>query len=188
MTKKEFLKEEYNNLKNEIEENSKITSNLFIANVTITATLIGLGLSASTKGLILLTPFIVLIPSVLFIVSKLESTTRISSYLRIFIESEFDGGWHTHWFQLRDKKLLPTSRKYTASITLLYFSLFSITGIVSGMYWDLKSISFIIVISPIVCASLLSLFFLQRSFSKTLRRQYNKAWLKLKSDFQKTKP
>src|SRR4030042_3520296 len=94
--------EEYKHLYQEIGSNSQISQNVFVANVTVTAALIGYGLNNQT-GSIFLAPFAILIPSLFFIASQLDSTTRIAAYILVFLENSSPGSnWETRWLALRE--------------------------------------------------------------------------------------
>ncbi len=87
------LIEEYKSLRSEINQNSQIVSNIFLANITFVATFIGRGMKIETEGLYFLTPIVILIPSMFFISSKLGSTARIGSFMRIILEPQLEMLW-----------------------------------------------------------------------------------------------
>ena len=77
------MNKEYEQLYSEIARNSQISSNVFLGNISVTAIIIGFGLDKQ-NSLLFLIPFAMLIPSLFFIASQMESTSRIASYLKIF--------------------------------------------------------------------------------------------------------
>jgi hypothetical protein len=113
------LLEEYRTLRAEIASNSHLTATVFTWAITATGALIGVGV-AQAKWAVFLVPFAILLPSLWFITSQLESTVRIAEYIRTRIEPHVPGmGWETSLHALRANKLLP-ERKYVLSITDLY--------------------------------------------------------------------
>jgi hypothetical protein len=106
-------------LQAEIASNSTSVANVFTVSATATAALIGYGLQ-SENWLVFLSPFALLLPSPWFVSSQLESTTRIATYIRTFIEPEVEGlAWENRLATLRCRQLHPESR-YTVSITGIY--------------------------------------------------------------------
>ena len=77
--------DEHKHLYAEIGRNSHISQNVFVANVAVTSGLIGYGLNTES-GPIFLAPFAIIIPSLFFLSSQLESTTRIAAYIVVFLE------------------------------------------------------------------------------------------------------
>lgn len=121
---KEDLLKEYEILRGEISENSRLIAHVFAANTTVTSAIFGVGLAADKPyGPVFLTPLAILIPSLLFIASQLESTTIISQYLRIILEPQLQIQWQTNWYELRKRDLLPTKRKYIPAVSGLYGAL-----------------------------------------------------------------
>ena len=82
---REYQGEEYASLRSEIDRNSQLTTTLFLATITVKSALIGYGLSSSL-GPVFLSPFAVIMASIFFVTSQLESTTRIATYIAIFLE------------------------------------------------------------------------------------------------------
>ncbi|MGD9160383.1 MAG: hypothetical protein PVG39_18350 [Desulfobacteraceae bacterium] len=181
---KSACEEEYKTLRNEISENSKIVFSIFLANTTVTASLIGYALS-KTSGPIFLSPFAILIPSMFYIASQLESTTRISQYIRIFLEPELNMHWQTRWYELRIKKLLPHKRKYTFAITTLYGALAAVCLILAFFYWDkIKIWQFYICAFFIVLLMGTGVLSVKRAFSIKFRDEYAKKWFELKTQME----
>ncbi|MBI9065534.1 MAG: hypothetical protein JEZ14_26345 [Marinilabiliaceae bacterium] len=111
---------EYENLYAEIARNSQITAKVFLANVSVTAILIGYGLNTENPY-VFLSPFAIILPSLFFVASQLESTTRIASYIRVFLETEETGiRWERRWFKMIKENKLPSYRKYVLAISHLY--------------------------------------------------------------------
>lgn len=172
---------EYNHLYAEIGRNSQISQHVFVANVATTAVLIGYGLNAKL-GPIFLSPFAIIIPSLFFLSSQLESTTRIASYIKVFLESDLDSlNWETRWMALRQiQGLMPHQRKYTLSISGLY-GLLSISCILlSFIYWKYEMWIFAIVTLPITMLVYLGISSLVKAFSLPFCEKYEKIWEKLK--------
>jgi hypothetical protein len=108
---------EYELLRAEIMENSRLVATVFIANTGVTSTLIAFALSRNSGGgPIFLAPLAILIPSLLFIGSQLEQTTIISQYLRIILEPKLGVRWQTNWYDLRKEGFLEISRKYIPAV------------------------------------------------------------------------
>ena len=170
------MNEEYKQLYSEIGRNSQITANVFLANVSVTAALIGYGLT-SEMGVIFLSPFAIIIPSLFFVASQLESTTRIASYIKTFHESDSDkSNWESRWFSIRDQRLLPYKRKYTLSISGLY-GLLSLTCLALAFfywpysYWYYGATGLVILI--LVVFGILSVV---NAFSMETCKDYDEAW------------
>lgn len=171
--------EEYKQLYEEIGRNSQISQNVFVANVAVTAGLIGYGLDAES-GTIFLSPFAIIIPSLFFLASQLESTTRIGSYISVFIEDDSEKlKWENRWFSLRKNKLLPSRRKYTLSISGLYGLLSVVCILLAFQYWENDKWIFVAVISPIILLVSLGVSLLIRAFSLEHCEAYINAWKKL---------
>lgn len=177
---------EYNQLYAEIGRNSQITQYVFLANVTATAILIGYGLNTEL-GTIFLSPFAVIIPSLFFLASQLESTTRIASYIKVFLESDSKTlNWETKWMELRAKSLLPHRRKYTLSLSGIY-GLLSISCIVLAViYWEHDFWILVAVTAPIVALVYLGISSLIRAFSIEFCKTYEKKWEKLRQSYSHT--
>ncbi|MBN2001512.1 hypothetical protein JW935_28475 [candidate division KSB1 bacterium] len=176
--------EEYKTLRNEITENSKTVFSLFLANTAVTASLIGYALSENS-GPIFLSPFIILIPSMFYIASQLESTTRISQYIRMFLEPELKMNWQTRWYELRTRNLLPHKRKYTFAITTLYGALAAACFTLGFLYWDSSKIwHFFVFGVPLVFLMVAGIVSVNRAFSKSFREEYAKKWSELKRQME----
>ncbi len=173
------LEEEYKTLRSEIAENSRVVSTIFIANTTVTASLIGFGLS-SEWGPIFLSPFAILVPSMFYLASQLESTTRISQYLRVFLEPQLERQWQNRWYDLRAHGLMPHRRKYILAVTSLYGALGLVCMILAYLYWNPDELwqfrVAVIVIVPLKSIGILSV---RRAFSMSLRNSYAEAWIQL---------
>jgi len=174
--------EEYRTLRAEIDRNSQITTTVFLATITVTSALIGYGLS-SELGPIFLSPFAIIIPSLFFITSQLESTTRIGAYIMAFLEADSEGlNWQTRWFEIRRRNLLPHRRKYTFSLSGLYIALSVVCIMLAGFYWDTEWWIFGATVAPIIFIVSLGVFYLRRAFSFPFCKQYIDAWIKMKQD------
>ena len=177
---KEWQREEYRTLRGEIDRNSQITTTVFMATVTVTSALIGYGLS-SEIGPIFLSPFAIIIPSLFFITSQLESTTRIGTYIMVFLEPVSEGlDWETRWFEIRQKNMLPHIRKYTFSLSGLYGTISIGCVILAVLYWDMEWWIFGAIIAPLTIMVSFGVFYLRRAFTFKFCRSYMDAWTKLK--------
>ena len=153
MEKQEILIAEYKSLRDEIKTNSQMTGQVFTFAITVSAALLGYGLDKGYWG-IFLSPFVVLIPSLYFISSQLESTTRIAAYIQNYIESKIDElNWETDFLTLRKNKLLPSKRKYTLSIAGLYGGIGFVSILLSWLFlkcYSVKNVAIISVVSIII--------------------------------------
>ena len=182
MSLRKFHGAEYSALRTEVDSNSQIVMTVFLANVTVTAGLIGYGLS-SGYGLIFLSPFVIIIPSLFFITSQLTSTVRIAAYIKVFLEDEHDElNWEGRWLELRRKGLIPNKRKYTLAVSHLYGGLSVICIMLTYLYWDVNWLLFGIVVLPIVILVMFGVHFLVYAFSIEFSEKYVDAWGKLKRD------
>lgn len=172
--------EEYKNLYQEIGRNSQISQNVFVANVAVTATLIGFGLTQKI-GAIFFAPFAILVPSLFFVASQLESTTRIAAYLVVFFENNStELHWETRWLALREKDLLPAKRKYTLAVSSLY-GLLGAACLILAFYYRQFSIEWYLAIAtPIILAVIAGVMAVVSSFSLSRVHAYIAAWEQLK--------
>lgn len=174
--------EEYKQLYTEIGRNSQVSQHVFVANVAVTAALIGYGLQASS-GPIFLAPFAIIIPSLFFLASQLESTTRIAAYIFVFLEPASPNlNWETRWFSMRKQGLLPSPRKYTFSLSSLYGMVSAVCLALAFFHWQQQLIKwFYVAAVPIAILLILGIATLVRAFSLSLCEAYVSAWRKLMS-------
>lgn len=173
--------EEYETLRAEVDRNSQITATVFLANITVTAALIGYGLS-SKLGPIFLSPFAIIIPSLFFISSQLESTTRIAAYILVFFEADSkELNWETRWLEIRQKGLLPHKRKYTFSLSGLYGALSVGCIMLAGFFWPMDWWMYGTAVVLIALLVLFGILSLSRAFSLQFCKQYVEAWTKVKN-------
>lgn len=195
------LLDEYKSLRSEIGRNSQIVSNVFIANIATTGALIGYGLDKDI-GVIFLSPLAFLIPSMFFITSQMESTRRIASYIRVFIEPVLDLRWENRWLQLRTHKLLPRRRKYAASLAALYTLLCSICLLLTVRYsefegfWLKDSWSFafgarffwiLLFVIIVVIMTIAGVYNVYNGFSSNLAEEFDDSWTQLRDIENKNK-
>lgn len=172
--------EEYRHLYQEIGRNSQIVQNVFVANVAVTSGLIGYGLS-SKYGPIFLSPLAIIVPSLFFLASQLESTTRIAAYLLVFHERENPVlNWETRWLEIRKRGLLPSKRKYTFSLTGLYGLISMLCIALAYQYWMFSVQWFFVSIVPIVALLALGIQAVTQAFSLDLIESYISSWEALK--------
>ena len=147
--------------------------------MAVTVGLIGYGFNAES-GLIFLAPFAIIIPSLFFLASQFESTTRIASYISVFIEEGNDNlNWESRWFLLRKKGLLPSQRKYTLSLSGLYGLLSVVCILLALLYWNSDRWLFVLVVSPIILLVAIGVRFLVKAFSLDLCEAYINAWKRI---------
>lgn len=172
--------EEYKHLYQEIGRNSQISQNVFVANVTVTAALISYGLNQQA-GSIFLAPFAILVPSLFFLASQLESTTRIAAYLVVFFESDSaELQWETRWLALRERGLLPSAAKYTFSLSGLYGLLSAVCLLLALRYWEFAVWWYPAVAVPIVLAVIAGVAAVVAAFSLPRVNAHVAAWRRLK--------
>jgi hypothetical protein len=173
--------EEYKNLNSEIGRNSQIIQNVFLGNVVVTAAIFGYGLNVQV-GAIFLAPFAIIIPSLYFLASQLESTTRIAAYIIVFFEDKFsDLNWESRWLSLR-KNAMPNKRKYIFSIAGLYGLLSIVCLVLALKYWYQNLFPwFFIIVTPILIIDIIGIISFFRSFSLKLCDEYVSAWKKFRS-------
>ena len=173
--------EEYRHLYQEIGRNSQISQNVFLGNVAVTAGLIGYGLQSGFAP-IFLAPFAIIVPSLFFLASQLESTTRIAAYLAVYFEEDSaDLNWESRWLALRRDSLMPTKRKYTLSLSGLYGLLSLMCLLLALQYWSESAWSFLITVTPIVVLVTHGVNLIVQSFSLQLVDAYMTSWRILKS-------
>ncbi len=172
--------EEYRSLRDEIGRNSQLTANVFLANVTATGVLFGFGFEM-TNGVIFLSPLAILIPSLFFLTSQLESTTRIASYIKVVLEPELDLGWERDWWEVRRRGLLPRKRKYTMAISGLYGALNATCFILAWAYWEASPRMFFVAAVPLIVLVTLGISSLTGAFSRSRTEDYDSTWGKLQT-------
>lgn len=176
------MMDEYSQLYGEIGRNSQISQNVFVANVAVTTGLIGYGLDVG-QGPIFLAPFAIIIPSLFFLSSQLESTTRIAAYICVFLENNNDDlNWESRWFLLRRQNLLPSRRKYTLSLSGLYGLLSLVCVLLSLQYWSYDWWLFAAVVIPISFFMATGVLSLVRAFSLENCEAYINAWQNLRHE------
>ena len=102
---------EYSGLRAEINNNSMIVAQVATVGVTVGSVLIGYGLQLSSPNgwYVFLTPPIFLFPSLLYITSQWDSTSRIAAYLYVAIEKPYpEFNWEKRLSHLRRTKDTPT--------------------------------------------------------------------------------
>ena len=172
--------EEYKSLKSEITENSKAVLSIFLANSIVTTLLFGYALQ-NGSGPVFLTPFIILIPSIFFIASRLESTVRISQYLRIFLEPLLDRSWQARRYELAARDPLPNRRNYTFIISSLYGVLALACLFLAYFNWSAgQEFLFVFIAAPLALLMFLGIYFMNRALSKKLLNNYADNWTTLK--------
>ncbi len=172
------LLEEYKALRGEIDRNSQIMSNVFLANIAATGALIGYGLDKH-RAEIFLAPFAFLIPSMFFITSQMQSTRRIASYIRVFLEPALGLQWENRWMALRARKLLPIRRKYAASLSALYTLLCSVCLLLAIESWETPWHWLPVAVVPIVLMAFLGVRSVYNGFSHDLAKDFDEAWTRL---------
>ncbi len=129
--------DEYGALRAEILNNSTIIAQVFTISITSVVAFLGFGLQSKSKNWIFfLSVFAVLIPSLTFISSQLESTVRISTYIMTFYENGESASpdtnalfnWENRLYKMRfhdnaAKTSAGSDRPYTFSISDLYLGL-----------------------------------------------------------------
>lgn len=176
--------EEYRHLYQEIGRNAQVSQNVFVANFTVTAALIGYGLSEPT-GPIFLAPFAILVPSLFFLASQLESTTRIAAYLLVFFESDSkEFRWETRWLKLRKRGLLPAQRMYTLSLSGLYGLLSIVCLLLALRWWEFSICLYLAAAIPIVLTVGAGVVALRATFSITRVDAHIAAWQTLRDEGQ----
>ena len=174
--------EQYKQLYAEIGRNAQIAQNVFVANLAVVGGLIGYGLNTE-RGIIFLAPFAVIIPSLFFLASQFESTTRIATYIIVFIEPYSDMlKWESRWLQIRQKKLLPADRKYTLSLSGLYILVSAMCILLAFRYCQTPRYWLVTIVIPIIVLLTLGIKQIIRAFSLLLYEQYIESWQKLKKN------
>lgn len=86
---------EYEALRQEIITNAEMIAEVFTISITVAVMIIGYGIQRTqeqkgeaSRGLLFLCPLGILIPSLWFIFSQLESTVQIATYIQTFLEKE----------------------------------------------------------------------------------------------------
>ncbi len=174
--------QEYQTLYSEIGRNSQISQNVFVANVAVTAVLIGYGLQAES-GPIFMAPFAIIVPSMFFLASQLESTTRIAAYLLVFHEADDPAlNWESRWLILRRTGLIPTKRKYTLSLSGLYGLLSFVCLLLALQYWPYSLYWYMAAALGIAVVVAWAILLLLRAFSLEMVDAYIDAWERIRAE------
>ncbi len=174
------LIEEYKVLQDEIKQNAHIIATVVLANFSIIGVIFVFGFENESSS-IFLSPLAILIPSIFFITSKLESTTRIASYIKVFIEPELDLKWEKRWFQIREKELIPHKLMYTGSLAGLYGTLSIICLMLALNNWTHSHCIFFVLFFTLGIPIVFGIISLHKSVSTKFIIQYNDLWNKLKT-------
>ncbi|MBN2000439.1 hypothetical protein JW935_23010 [candidate division KSB1 bacterium] len=177
---------EYQYLYDEIKGNSQHCANIFTISITVTASLIGYGISSGIWG-IFLAPFVLLIPALYFLSSQMESTIKSATYIYVFIEQGNKSiSWETDWLQLRQNGLVPSNPmgKYTVSISGLYgFISFLCLGL-AWIYLTPRNLENIILLSSMSVFISILMFIVLRTiiviYKDDFIQKYIQAWQVLK--------
>jgi len=196
----EFSKIEYDNLYKEILENSNKVYLVLNICVTSTAALLGYVLTLDPTRLppkeiglpfLLLLPFSIILPSIIFVSSSHNSTVRIATYLKVFYEEDQkDISWQRRMQKLREKgkskyRVFNISLK---SIFLILGFICILLSIISSFYvWSQlsKPIAFIFYVSLVLFLGyqLISLSReLERKWSAEFFAELIKFWETLKEE------
>lgn len=176
---------EYEILRNEIADNSRLVAQVFIANTTVTAAIVGFGLSIKDGGgPVFLAPLAILIPSLFFIASQMEQTTIISQYLRVVLEPQVGIRWQGNWYDFRKHQLLVRPRKYAPAVSGLYGSLSVVCLLLAAVTWNPANwwhppISwwFFIAAALVTGGALISaVWAISRAFSRSYREKIADNW------------
>ncbi|MDZ4180824.1 MAG: hypothetical protein U1E29_16605 [Coriobacteriia bacterium] len=187
-TQPENLIVEYEALRAEISSNSNVVANVFAITITGVAALIGYGIE-TLNWMVLLAPFALLIPSLWFVASQIESTVRIATYIRTFIEPRAEGlAWETRLHSVRAFVSRPDSR-YTLSITGIY----GLLGVAClALAWALAARTptevIVLSIATVVLGS--STLFVshqcRRALSSSCQKTYDEQWTALAARIEKS--
>ena len=132
---------EYEALRQEIIANAGIIADVFTVSITAAVVILGYGIQREqeTEGdtgswLLFLCPLGILVPSLWFISSQLESTVQIATYIQTFLEEGQDVlNWETRLSLLRQTDTHP-SMLYTFSISTVYIGLGMVSLVLSICY------------------------------------------------------
>lgn len=196
----EFSKVEYDNLYKEILENSNKVYLVLNICVTSTAALLGYVLTLDPSKLppkeiglpfLLLLPFSIILPSIIFVSSSHNSTVRIATYLKVFYEEDQkDIAWQRRMQKLREKgksKYRVFNISLKSIFLVLGFICISLSIISSFYVWSqpFNQIAFILYVSLVLFLGyqLISLSReLERKWSVDFFAELIKFWEALKEE------
>lgn len=134
--------EEYRTLRREIDSNQQIVSNLFKVNASVTAGIIGFGLSENTAGgAVFLAAYALLIPSILYTASQQEVIAGISQYIRVVLEPKLGLGWERSLYVLRTRGLSPERSRFHRAMVGFYMILALVPVLALAMSPDIPLMS-----------------------------------------------
>ena len=179
------MEDEYNKLCDEINQNAQINANIYLANITVTAILLGYAIKDNPIWFMFLSPFSIIIPSILLISSYVSSTIRIGTYIKVFIEPmNTELNWESRLQSLRSKNFMKSKNSsFSRSVSFLFILLGSFCLILSFIYaYKNHQINQITVVTILVVASLFvyGYYNLTVVSSRKYILDYLEAWKKIK--------
>ena len=132
---------EYEDLRQEIIANAGIIAEVFTISITAAVVILGYGFQREQETeedtgswLLFLCPLGILVPSLWFISSQLESTVQIATYIQTFIEKgQAALNWETRLSLLRQAGTQP-GKLYTFSLSAVYMGLGVVSLVLSICY------------------------------------------------------
>jgi hypothetical protein len=166
-------------LNKEILDNSNKIFLVLNISIPSTAVLIGLALNAQLPSkwlpFLLLLPFSVIIPSMYIVISSLNSTVRIATYIKVFYEDDLRTFlWQSRLQKLREREKTNPGvyRAFRASLESIFITLgFIVIALSFGYYFlvstlPLKSVYFI----ALMIITVLLVFLFYMPFRKLRKR------------------
>jgi hypothetical protein len=179
------MEDEYNKLCDEINQNAQISANIYLANITVTAILLGYAIKDNPIWYMFLSPFSIIIPSILLISSYVSSTIRIGTYIKLFIEpTNNELNWETRLQNLRNKNFMKSKHSsFSRSVSFLFILLGSFCLILSFIYaYKSQQINGITILTILVIIFLFAYGFYNLTVvsSRKYILDYLEAWKKIK--------
>ena len=184
------MENEYKSLRDEIAQYRLINSNIYLANITITAVLLGYAIKDNPVWYMFLSPFFIIIPSIILIATNTSLTARIGTYILVFIESNLETlNWETNLQILRGKDLMKSKKSsFASSIFLLFILLSGFCLSLCCLYLitknDINTIS-ISSISIVLISLILAFLQLRKVSKREYIDDYIESWTEVKNDKNK---
>lgn len=144
MENKENIIMEYQNIKEEIQNKISLHNNLITFTITTVVAILAFSFTKENPYLFLI-PFCILIPMSSRIAYYRLALSKLSAYLIVYLEPEFDGcNWETRNYFLVNNSITNIRKSIKNSITMHYCDLFILSIICYALFlfYYLQNISF----------------------------------------------
>lgn len=135
MTSKSATEWEYKALRDEILQNQRNCIQILAVSIAATGVILGFSVPSEKGYYLCLIPLIILVPALYLLISQVETTFRMGTYIRLFIEMEIE---ELQFETLLCEKRITSRRKmelYASDALGMFHGLGSICLILSSINW-----------------------------------------------------